>query len=147
MIPTTNEEKDAFLADVSAAILTTLAPAAFAFTREIKLSDSLAQSNRNERIAFAIREAQGLLDALAPLALCKRFEDGTPIDPRALDPALNYCAHGTPLDKPCAACEAGGVSGGESGNAGESGLTTASEGGDGAALAAFNAGLHGGAES
>lgn len=135
MIPATPEEKDAFLADVSAAILTTLAPSAFTEEQTVSMSEGLLEAKRAKRIAFAVAEAQGLLAALAPLAQCQRFDDGAPVDPRAANPALNGCAHGVPLDKPCAACAAGDI------NAGAEGA------GNGDALAAFHDNLQGGAGS
>lgn len=102
MIPKTDDECDEFIAAVSAEIVAALSPHAY-FAASQNHDD-----DRRARATFACDEAEGLLDELQRRARVQRFDDGAPIDPRALNPALRQCAHGVPISEECAECAVGG---------------------------------------
>lgn len=140
MIPTTPEDCDDFIADVSAAIMAALAAPALSEVLEIADSSDENMALATEAVAmrsltraeFAVQEAETLLVVLQRHARVKREADGTPIDADAADPTKRRCAHGATLAEPCAACAADDPFAGASGD------------GNGDALAAFTAGLQGG---
>lgn len=116
MIPTTPEECDAFIADVSAVILAAMntgrrvAPPDPSLSADDRASvDRYYTAARVARVADAVAEAGALLAELQLHARVQRFPDGEVIDPRALDPTKRFCAHGVSLADDCAQCAAGDI--------------------------------------
>lgn len=139
----TPEERDEIRLTTASMILAALAPQGFAKLLEISdtadastidLATEAAATMSVMRATYALQEAETLLAVVADKLEAQTFDDGTPIDPRALDPRKRFCAHGVSMADDCATCAAGGIEVVE----GDS---------DGAALAAFNAGLHSGQKS
>lgn len=126
MIPVTPEECDAYLADVSALILAAMntgrrviAPDPSMLNEDRKQLESYYTAARVARVADAVAEASALLAELQLHARVQRFPDGEVIDPRALDPAQQFCSHGVSMADACSQCAAGEISLPAADNAGE----------------------------
>lgn len=135
MIPVTDAECDAYIADVSAAIMAALAPNALAADQAnaaYGLPPELERNSRVQRAAWAVSEAGALLAELQLHARVQRFPDGEPIDSRAKDPTKQFCAHGVSMADECAECAKG-----------PTGPIVETDAGNAAAVQAFKAGLAG----
>lgn len=62
--------------------------------------------DRMRRALHAASEADALIAELETRLEVQTFPDGQPIDPRALDPSKQFCAHGVSMADDCAACAA-----------------------------------------
>lgn len=138
MIPKTPAECDAFIANVSAAILAAMSVEAYArspwlnnATRDFDAGQQIDKPLRMRRAMFAVQEAETLLAELQLHAKVQRLDDGFPLAESATDPAKRFCAHGVSFADECKQCA-------ESGTAPP---TSGTDQSNTAAIDAFHAGL------